>query len=68
MPESLQSSPTGEMLQEGIDALDNAISELECIDCEYPEAEDESYDDFDGALESWLDEKKEELQNISFEG
>lgn len=32
MPESLQSSPTGELLQERIDGLDEAISILENID------------------------------------
>lgn len=69
MPESLQSSPTGELLQERIDALDNAISELECIDCEYEEPEDEEIkdelkeeqgeDDYD-PTESEIEERKQE--------
>lgn len=32
MPEQLQYSPTGELLQERIDALESAQSDLECID------------------------------------
>ena len=35
MPESLQDAPTGELLQERIDACENAISEMENV--EYPE-------------------------------
>lgn len=41
MPESLQYSPTGELLQERIDALDNAINEMESA---------ESDDDVEDAL------------------
>lgn len=40
MPEQLQYAPTGEMLQERIDALDSAISELDNLD--YPDKEDYS--------------------------
>lgn len=32
MPDQLQYSPTGELLQERIDALDSAESELDCVD------------------------------------
>jgi len=45
MPESLQYSPTGELLQERIDACENAQSEIECIE-EFDE-EEPSEDDFD---------------------
>ena len=45
MPESLQYSPTGELLQERVDALENAESELDCID-EF-DAEEPEEDDFD---------------------
>jgi hypothetical protein len=76
MPESLQSSPTGELLQERIDALENTISDLESIDCEYEdEGEEEDGREKDPDLEAaddrlreWLDEKEGELQDISFEG
>ena len=34
MPESLQYGPTGELLQERIDGLDSAISDLESVDVE----------------------------------
>ena len=56
MPESLQYSPTGELLQERIDALDSAESELEgiCVDefkeralCTYSEELAEAIPDYD---------------------
>ena len=40
MPESLQDSDTGNTLQERIDSLDEAISELESVDAEFDEEED----------------------------
>jgi predicted Holliday junction resolvase-like endonuclease len=82
MPESLQSSPTGELLQERIDALGSAISELENIDLEYEEPsddeikeeladEDVSEEDIDEGrqekLQEWIDEKISEIQNISID-
>jgi len=60
MPESLQQSPTGELLQERIDALDNAVNELDGINLEYDE-------DGDQSLDEWLEEKIEEIQQVSFE-
>jgi len=69
MPESLQYSPTGELLQERIDALESAIDELDSIDFDYEEpdgSEDESEESLD-TLRTWLDEKIEEIQNVSFE-
>jgi hypothetical protein len=48
MPESLQYSPTGELLQERIDACENGSSEIECIDSEFEFEEEEfEWDDFD---------------------
>lgn len=41
MPEGLQQGSTGELLQERIDALDSAISELEEIDTDYEEPEED---------------------------
>lgn len=37
MPESLQSAPTGELLQERIDALDSWHSEIDSIECDVDE-------------------------------
>ena len=37
MPEQLQYAPTGELLQERIDALDEWYSELESIECDIDE-------------------------------
>lgn len=95
MPESLQCAPSGELLQERIDEMDNLISELEGIECEYEELEDDDSDllsdianeegidmDKEGWEEKiteemkesmkdakqteWLEEKNEELGNLSF--
>ena len=58
MPESLQYSPTGELLQERIDGLDSAESEVECIDGFYFETEDFEAEDFDE--EGYEDEEEME--------
>jgi hypothetical protein len=69
MPESLQSSPTGELLQERIDALDNAISELESIDVNYDEPDDEDLreqlkDDVDDSLVEVPEEGDEDFEEF----
>jgi len=64
MPESLQYSPTGELLQERVDALDNVESELDYIDefdfdeeeFDEPEPDPEDYDDdedYQSDLNDW---------------
>lgn len=50
MPEGLQQGSTGELLQERIDALDNTISELDGIDCDYEEP----------TLQEWIDDEGKE--------
>lgn len=50
MPDSLQYSPTGELLQERIDSLYNAVSEIESIDTDYEEP----------TLEEWIEENSYE--------
>jgi len=68
MPESLQYSPTGELLQERIDACENAISEFENIDCDYEEPEEGAQEsDIEEHLLEWINERVEEVQNISFD-
>ena len=47
MPESLQYSPTGELLQERIDACENASGEIECITEFEFDREDYDREDFD---------------------
>lgn len=79
MPDQLQYSPTGELLQERVDACDYAVSDLENIEVEFEFDEDEpAPEDFedevefndeqneweerkDDALESWLEERKQEI-------
>jgi hypothetical protein len=78
MPESLQYSPTGELLQERIDSLESAISEFESLDLDFEEkedseikeiiAEEEGIDTDDDGWEDeitsdQLDEKREELED-----
>lgn len=64
LPENFQYSENGERLQERIDNLDSAISELEAIDYESIKEtvlSDNHYDDYDGLT----DEGKEEVdENI----
>lgn len=56
MPESLQSGPRGELLQERADACSQAASELESIDLDT---------DLEGeGLESWMDEKRGEIESV----
>lgn len=57
MPEGLQQGDTGQMLQERIDALEGAISELEGIDLDYEEPDD---DEIRNDLEADLDTTAEE--------
>lgn len=61
MPESLQQGPTGELLQERIDAMEQAISEFEDLEVDEPSDDDleiddereegESKDDFEARVE-----------------
>lgn len=60
MPEQLQYAPTGEMLQERIDALDSAINELDNLD--YPDKED--YNDEDNTEEENEQEYQEALDEF----
>lgn len=71
MPDSLQYSPTGELLQERADACENAAMEIDSIDefefdndedydedsDEYAEAEQEQFND-------WIDDAKEQLNDL----
>lgn len=82
IPENLQQAPTGELLQERIDALENFISELEGVECEDTDddtvwdeiAEDnpDADDDEKGRLteervQEIVDEALEELKGITCE-
>lgn len=60
MPDSLQYSPTGELLQERIDALDSAVSDVECLDDpEEYEEEDFTREPFDDDEEFESDEDRD---------
>lgn len=77
MPENLRYSPTAELLQERIDSLENAISEIESIDFDYEEQDEQELketiadeqgidtdkDDWEDEVEIFLEAKKEELES-----
>lgn len=46
MPESLQEAPTGELLQERYDALEEWINEIESLDTDYDSESDETEEEF----------------------
>lgn len=76
MPENLQYSPTAELLQERVDALENAISEIESIDFDYEEKDEEELkqiiadeqslntevDGWEDDAENFIEEKRQELE------
>ena len=65
MPDALQYSPTGELLQERIDACDSAISDIDMID-EF-EFEEESFEDkYDE--DDFADDKEREEMRDQHEG
>lgn len=61
MPEPLQEGPTGELLQERIDGLEEFISELEGLDI--PDDEDEGEDEEEES--NPLEDTRAELQSLS---
>lgn len=63
MPEGLQQGDTGQLLQERIDACEEAANEIQGVDCAAPEKEDEETDEaFEKRLEEEVDEKRTELE------
>ena len=81
MPEQLQDAPTGELVQERYDSIEEMISELDNVDLEFDEEsikqeleieDDENDEDFQKRLEGAVDEKKEEIlgeiQEINYNG
>lgn len=63
MPENLQYSPTGELLQERVDALEGAVSDLDSIDYEFHFDEDDFDEDgYDSEEEMEEDRKEHERQ------
>ena len=69
MPEQLQYSNSGEILQERIDNMDSIISDLETLRDEYEEIqnremeEDDDEDEFNDEKESDLEDKKSEIED-----
>ena len=63
MPENLQYSPTGELLQERIDALDGVESELDCIEeFDFDDEEEFVREPFDDDEEYDSDEERDEAE------
>lgn len=73
MPEGLQESSTGELLQERYDMLDDAINSLEGIDLDFSpiaddtkdEQTDEHNEEYIAELAEWIEEKHNEIEQIS---
>jgi hypothetical protein len=75
MPENLQYSPTADLLQERVDSLESAISEIESIDFDYEEQDEEELkqaiadeqslntdiDGWEDDAENFIEEKRQEL-------
>ena len=59
IPEQLQYASAGETLQERIDGIDSAMSEMDCLD--YPEEDDENLKDLLDEYESNLTDLIQEL-------
>jgi len=79
MPEQLQDSGSGEMLQNRYDSIDEMISELESIDLEVEDfskelekEEDETEEEFNERVEQETESKKEEIlseiQEVCYNG
>lgn len=72
MPDQLQSAPTGELLQNRADSIQEMIDELEGIDKEVDEesikADLDKDDDKEEAIEDRKQEILEEIQNVSYNG
>lgn len=69
MPEQLQYAPTGELLQERIDGLDEWYSELENVECEYDEDEIRTELENEGVsdIDSEILERIQEIVNSAIE-
>lgn len=72
MPESLQYSPTGELLQERVDGCDQWQADIEAIDHDYePYEKDEDLSEAENEeaelehKQEWLYEKLDELKNCT---
>jgi hypothetical protein len=73
MPESLQYAPTGELLQERIDACENAQYDLDVDEFEFDPQDFEDYENMtgaeieeerDAAFAEWLGNAKDELSEV----
>jgi len=60
MPESLQESPTGELLQERIDAMDEWAEEVDCVNT--PEENPDHMEQADGESEEDFIERRDEVE------
>lgn len=70
MPEGLQEGDTGQLLQERVDALENAISEFEALDLEYDEPDEDDIRaelDPEEGEENVTDDQVEEEKRVKLE-
>lgn len=84
MPDGLQQGDTGQLLEERVQQVEDAIDEFENLDLDYSEPTDEELEDDvdpdsedkaaeldrlrEEKLEEWVSEKLQEMQEISIQG
>lgn len=71
MPESLQQGPTGELLQERIDAIDDLISEFDSLDFSEPDEESQQDDETEDeaharVVKAAVEELRAEIENFNW--
>jgi hypothetical protein len=64
MPDSLQDSETGQLLEERADELESMASELESVDLDIEQDEGETDEDYQKRVEDAI----EEVKNVSYSG
>ena len=67
LPDSLQESETGQLLEERAQACESAADELEAIEFDYTNDDDASDDDKADAEQTHWDEKLAEVQGVNLE-
>lgn len=63
MPDGLKEGDSGQMLQTRVDSLDEVISTLENVDCEFDPDECPTGTDLEEYKAEWLDEKWQEIDS-----
>ncbi len=63
MPEGLQEGDTGQLLQQRIDSLDDAISNIDSLDVEFESDAKKGTDEYNQELEDWIENLESEIDS-----